>query len=752
MDIWKWVQDIDPELRRSGHQRLADLIRRLPSATVDDQHDTVDALAPEALALARAAGLPWVEVFVRHWHLQSRVLHRSQGDMALAEAVALVDFAHSEPARGCPQSVCTVQDLAACYAQVDGPGYAPERAEVSRETLARIDPTWPCFTCISSEHAGALREQGDPQAALDFLDAQQRQLAAAGLLRERASLLPERISSLIALGRFEQALAVCEDALTNGRRDEGQRTARRIDRARLLARLGRVDEAVRELPDVQQIFPTPSHYEAYTDALVQLVAVGARDNDSSLGRLLQRFVTRLEAQGSYRMPFTIAASAADLAIRRGAPAVAALHLRTMERLATRLHRPVGAPERIAAVHMSLETAEMRPLPDEPTDPEDIFLEVAAARAAAPDDPDVARHYAAALVDLGFGREAAEHLEALVAAHPDDLETVDQLALAYEQASDEDRHSALCERLLADARPEVRHAGHWHAARRLARARDFDAANRHLAAILAEVPSAIGARLLYAANAYVQNDWPLVLRLLDEVLELRPDLPAGGYDWDRMVAGTLLGAWDRVRHSAARIGMTFATDSGPIDEHWELCRIRVEHPGGRRQELYAVRTGPVTAQILQISRIDEPQRLYDTVVFDARPLGQPHIGDNGRPVYLYAEIAPLRRAGFRAFFLDGVHPGDVALANLRRAAQEHHGSLQVQSGEGYRLTAPDGSQHPGLYAYVAFPSDADLAAASAAFAALTRELPHPLVWPDLAAAAGDTALEQQHRELARAWDL
>src|SRR5690606_23689187 len=143
MDIWQWVHDIDPELRRGGHARLAELIKRLPSATVDEQHERVDALAPEALSLARAAGLPWVEEFVLHWHLQSRVLHRSHGDMALGEAVALVEYAHSEPARGCPQAVCTVQDLAACYSQVDGPGYGPERAAVARETLARIDPTWP---------------------------------------------------------------------------------------------------------------------------------------------------------------------------------------------------------------------------------------------------------------------------------------------------------------------------------------------------------------------------------------------------------------------------------------------------------------------------------------------------------------------------------------------------------------------------------------------------------------------------------
>lgn len=760
MDIWQWVHDIDGELRRAGQQRLADLLRRLPAATVDDHHDRVDALAPEALALARTAGLPWVEVFVRHWHLQSRVLHRCQGDMALGEAVALVDYAHGEAARGCPQAVCTVQDLAACYSQVDGPGWARERADVARETLARIDPSWPCFICISCELSGALRDQGDPTAALALLDAQQRQLVAAGQGRERTSLLGERVSCLIALGRVDDALVACEDAIANGRRDESQRRSRQIDLARIYARMGRGDDALRHLPVPEDILPTPSHYEPYTDALVHLVRIGARANDVALGRLLQRFVARLRLNGSHRMPFDIAAAAADLAIQRGSPAVAALHLATMEDLAARLRQLGSAAARLEQLRLSLETArsQLRPGPADDADdvepaepdPEQFLADCAAGTAVHPDDPAQVRRHAVALLDLDFAREAADLLERFVAAHPEDDAAVDLLELAYRNSDDDERHRALGERLLASADPAQQRRGRWVSARRLARARDWDGSNRHLLALAEGPADAVGARLAHASNAREQADWPTVLRLLDEVLQLEPDLRTGSHDWDRMVAATFLGAWDRVRHSAARLDMAVAGE-GPIDQRWELCRIRIEHPSGKRQELYASRTGPVTARLLQISRIDQPQRLFDQVVFDPRPLGsQPD--DDDRPVYLYAELGPLLRAEHRAFAVDGVYPGEAPIAELRRVVQAHRGSFQVQSGDRYRLTSPAGDERRGLYAYVAFGPDVDLRAASDALADVVAGLPDPLVWPELAAAAGDDARAEQHRELARVWAL
>ncbi len=156
MDIWKWVEEVQDELVHQGHHRMAHLMRVLPSYTVNENHAQLDALVPEALALARAVKNPWIEIFVRHWNLQSRVAHRHEVSGMLPEAVSLVEFAHRDDSRDCPQSICVVQNLTNCYDQMDGPGYVEERLAVAKETLAKIDATWPCFSCISSEYAAEI--------------------------------------------------------------------------------------------------------------------------------------------------------------------------------------------------------------------------------------------------------------------------------------------------------------------------------------------------------------------------------------------------------------------------------------------------------------------------------------------------------------------------------------------------------------------------------------------------------------------
>ena len=52
-----------------------------------------------------------------------------------AGAPLTIEFANRDETRECPQSVCVTQDLAGCYAKLDGPGYAQERLDVARETL-----------------------------------------------------------------------------------------------------------------------------------------------------------------------------------------------------------------------------------------------------------------------------------------------------------------------------------------------------------------------------------------------------------------------------------------------------------------------------------------------------------------------------------------------------------------------------------------------------------------------------------------
>ena len=95
-----------------------------------------------ALALVRAQKHPWAEVYVRHWYMQSKILHRHEVQDTLSDAVDLLEFANRPETRDCPQSVCVTQDLACAYADIDGPGYARERLAVAAETLGPPPPTY----------------------------------------------------------------------------------------------------------------------------------------------------------------------------------------------------------------------------------------------------------------------------------------------------------------------------------------------------------------------------------------------------------------------------------------------------------------------------------------------------------------------------------------------------------------------------------------------------------------------------------
>ena len=139
MDIWRWVHEKESELADRGEHRLVEIISDIPSYTVDDRHDKVDLIYPEGLSIAKRLGDRWVELFLRHWHLQSQVLRRSNARGMLNEAIDLLDFSHQEDTKGCPQRICVVQDLANYYATQDYKGYTAERISVARETLAEID-------------------------------------------------------------------------------------------------------------------------------------------------------------------------------------------------------------------------------------------------------------------------------------------------------------------------------------------------------------------------------------------------------------------------------------------------------------------------------------------------------------------------------------------------------------------------------------------------------------------------------------
>jgi hypothetical protein len=352
VDIWAWITATETTLREAGHDRLADLLDEIPSAVCDDEHARADALVPEAVALARELRLPWVELFLRHWHLQSRVLHRLEVRGAQGESVSLLDFAHREETRECPQAICVVQDFAACHGLIDGPGFAEERIGVCKETLARIGPRWPCFVCISGELADALVDAGDAAGSLALVHEQRAAMQAAGV-RVNDQLVSNEALALIELDRPAEALAVIERVL-HRYSDDHTRNARMLLRAHALARLGRLAEASAALPLLEVVRETASHWQRWALVIETLVEAGAYPNDAELAATLGSMLGQLADQGVLRGALEIGRIHASLALARGAPETAREALAVMEGLVGGLRVPTSARAQLDGLRRAID--------------------------------------------------------------------------------------------------------------------------------------------------------------------------------------------------------------------------------------------------------------------------------------------------------------------------------------------------------------------------------------------------------------
>jgi tetratricopeptide (TPR) repeat protein len=744
MDIWRWVGEKQNELTESGRPRLAELIDRIPGYVVNHEHAQLDAIIPEALALAREAKSPWLELFIRHWNLQSRILHRHEATAYLPEAVRLLELASRDEVRDCPQSVCVIQDLAGCYAELDGPGYAPERLSVARETLARISAKWPCFTCISSEYAFGLIDDGDPAGALRFVDEQTAALVQVGRGAAAHHLAGARIESLLRLDRPSDALAVAERARAN-ENDVNDQLTHGLDVARLLALLGRHDEALDVLPPFDRILPTPSLYERWTQATHALALAAAVPNDWKLEGRLFDLETRLADNGVIRTAIGIAQQRADLAIARDRLGSAAHAAGSIRALIPRLRRPLGADEALAKLEATIAAAleavkDARHPPGSAelalaqltSDPETDLEILAAGRARFPDEERLAIIQASARRALERNAEAEAGLRAHLAAFPGAhgvLMTIGQSLL------DQKRSAAARElaeaSLAAEPKGEVAVGAHFLLATAYQQEGEREKARPHLEAMLTLEPGNTRIELLLASLDREAGRLEEALSRLDRLVEREPR--PGNHDWDRMVVATLLGRWDAVRASAIRIGMNVQGE-GPIEEAWGLCRVELREPDGEITIQHAMRTGPVTARILDVARPRAPQHHGDEIVFEAAPRNAaPRPGEEDH-TYLYPAVATRKQGNFESFLLDGVHPGAAALATLRADLAALGCVLAVQSDAAYVVTEDaTGEARPGVFAYLAAPADCSRTTLHELLTRLVGSHESPMVWPGLAQA-------------------
>lgn len=755
MDIWDWVGRAHDELEQAGHQRLSQLLRHLPDAVCDNHHARVDAIYPEALALARAAENPWLEVFVRHWNLQSRILHRHEVEDWMGEAVALLEFANRPETRECPQSVCVTQDLVNCYGNRDGPGFADERIAASRETLGRIDATWPCYCCIGGELVEALLDAGRPADALAEIDRLEAELARTD--EWHADPMGEsRATVLRVLGRHDEALALI-DRLMDEAEDEDSRVARRVERARLLGLMGRAAEGAEALPAFEAIEGTHSLYRGWVEAVALLVRAGALPNEWVLERRLRDMFGELRRNGVIRHGLHLCIVRGDLALDRGRLATARRALADGRALIPLLRAPLDGPallDRLAAeIDYEADALERggggRPHDPDDGDPEADLEWLAAARAKDPDDPDLRVAEARAWRALGELERGEAALRAAPPGHP---AVALELGRILAARGDWAAVQAIGRRLCALDDGEAQQSGRQLRLTAARRTADRAAERAVLEEALAAAPDDPWA-VMMLADARAEDDLRAALALLDARLDGDPAPDPGPWDWRRILIATRLDEWGAVRRSAARLGMTFTTGSGPIDEVWEPIRLRVEDAVDP-DDPWALRTGPVTARVASIAPPELPCRFGDEVIFDPLPVETPdeEPGDTPGGPYTYRQIEVRAEGGYRAFVLDARHPGDAAVEALSEAVQALGGELRDVTGDGYVVVDPEGDDLVfGLYARLAVPADR-LRDLDALLTKTCADWPGAAVWTELLAALGERDRLAAQRAVMERWGM
>ena len=757
MNIWQWVQETRAQLYKDDEHRLADLMDRIPSLACDDAHAELDAVVPEALAHARRLDLDWAELFIRHWNLQSRILHRMETGEYLTEAIDLLEFAHRDGVKDCPQSVCTTQDLAVAYAQRDGKGFVEERLAVASETLGRIDPTWQCFECISNEYANALFDDGRPQEMLDFLEEQVQTLVENCPPRmaqyRKEGFNGGKISALDALGRADEALALAQEDITR-LEHEGRNRHRLIHRklaaVKLLAKVGSGEEGLEMMPPWEVLVETPTFYRSTADALDALLEEEVIENSWLLGRRIWVMTQRLARIGAVRNAVELSMMHARHALGREQPSVAKRSLELLREELPKLRKPFEDMESVEALEQRQKELQQTALEQEAApfeSPDDLFEQLTgdpeldvqlftAGLARFPEEDDLLFSLANAIEALGFIEDAHALLERGYREHPN-IERLMRLSGVLMDAGDFDRIEALVAQL-AQEPGELGSGAYWMLAQSRWRQGATDEAIDALATVIERQPEWAGARpmrahLLRAAGRYAE-----AIEMLDAHLAMfaSEEDQLANIHWDRIVAATMLDDWTKVHESARIIGFRFEAEdeAAPIDEPFQMCLVSFsEEPDA--PTYWAVRNSPVTAKVVEIARVRDTQHFDDVVIFEPSSLTpRPEDHPEDQPHHDTYPVLSIRTRGayHDTFTLHGVCPPEEALEALQKNLSEELGvATERVSTQGYMLHDPE-SDTPleAMYMTMAAPHALDLRELHAFLEEQTKEFEHPLEWSRL----------------------
>ncbi|HET9051502.1 MAG TPA: hypothetical protein VFO60_07340 [Candidatus Dormibacteraeota bacterium] len=755
MDVWAWLEELRTSLLAAGQAEVVERIFALPGHALNIEVQQVEALVPELISFGRARGIPWLEVYARHWELQCRTSVRAEGEAALPAAVAAFERAHREDTRACPQTVCATQDLLCCYANVDGAGYTEERLAAAEEALDRIDSTWTCFPCMVDEKAKALVDGGRVEEAVAWVADADLRIAEAGRPREE-QMVRCRARVLLDAGRPQEAL----DHLAVRRRPsgyEGSVVDLAMLRAEALGALGRFDESRAALPEFSRVLRYGQAHARYARTVRSLVVAGTLGAVPA-GMELAALLRDRAGVGAHGHAAEVGVLAADLAVTRGARSHARWALDVATRSAARLRgggrhasRLARLEEAIAAMPAPVVPVPLGDLPAHCARNPDLAVDhvldwTEVALGERPRDPALAVLRSQALVLAQRPDEARDVLAGLVSGGSRDPAVLATLIEAYLRAGQPSEVEALAgvldggtPVLAAFARARV----HAHHSR-------WRECMSECAAAVAIDPTLRNTRRLWAAAAGEVREWPVVLETLGWLVDSGDAVAADR--WALVVAASALGDWGTVRSASAALGFDLPAGEGPVDARLGLCHVVPRGAGRSNPGETGLLTSPAVARILSVAPPGAPQRAGDIVVVAPNPLS-PRPSDPAeaeRWIPTFEEVVTLERGGMGSAAVFGPVPAVDDWRTLTARLRDGGWMVTTYTDTAATLADEERGPLPAVWACVAWPPAVTPGEAHALLEAGVAGWRDRPCWPVLAELAGADAAA--HRAIARRYGM
>lgn len=768
MDIWDWVFRLEDDLEEAGHEHASRIIEQVSTEILELNIGKAEALLPEAIALSRSLNNPWLEVYFKHWEMRNRIGNKSEGDSVLGDVVELFEFAHRDETITCPQSICVTQDLSACYANIDGPGWAEERKAVCDETFARIDPTWSCFHCLSCEYADALIDEGNPQQAFDYLQQQKAKIIAVGEEVSEAIKTFE-VQALLRLNQNEQALAILEEcqAAVKGYDWPVNSQERHILKALTLAKLGKTAEAWDELPNFKSV--APRYYLSWIRAIDVLLTHEPDKNEWALGSALQEALEHFMKMGNYRKVIEVAALQIRLALARQSVWTAKRALAIANEALPKLKAPLGADQLLTELTNQISSQAANnslPVPanelmawleerakhhQKGRNPEQEVELLLQAVAELPDDEPLLEITVSALQACNAAKEAEQLLWHFIERnHQHESSAAYNLLnglISTNRLADIDKLAEFYQ----TSQPAV---ALWCRIQQAFAKQELDLAKTLSQQMHELVPDYLGPVRMLVLIAVRQQDFAAAEKWQQLVVEKNTEDPRNDL-WDLLTYSSANQNWSKAREVAQQLEIPLTSTEGVINEEWGWVRIQVEEQGDTLEYL-AHCTGPVTAIIKEPAYANKTQRVDDWVVYDAGQLAPVPEDEEEKKHFipLYKLVKTLQPGDFgQSWFIDGIYPGDEAFQLLEKQITDKGWRLWVQSNSNYQITDQfdlDETPQQGIFFCIVAPKAVTPVELDKFLTAATEDWALPVHWLKLAEAAG--AAIEPHQEIISRYKL